>query len=44
MDSIKDIKHVFYINLITRPDRKIHVEKQLNLIGIKGERFNAIKL
>jgi len=44
MDSIKDIKHVFYINLITRPDRKIHVEKQLNLIGINGERFNAIKL
>lgn len=43
MDGITDIKHAFYINLLSRPDRKDHVEKQLKLIGINGERFNAIK-
>lgn len=44
MESISDIKHAFYINLISRPDRKQHVENQLNSIGIKAERFNAIKM
>jgi len=44
MESIQDIKHAFYINLSSRPDRKQHVESQLNTIGIKAERFNAIKL
>jgi len=44
MESIQDIKHAFYINLASRPDRKQHVESQLNIIGIKAERFNAIKL
>jgi GR25 family glycosyltransferase involved in LPS biosynthesis len=44
MESIEDIKHAFYINLASRPDRKQHVESQLNTIGIKAERFNAIKL
>ena len=44
MESIEDIKHAFYINLSSRPDRKQHVESQLNIIGIKAERFNAIKL
>ena len=44
MESIQDIKHAFYINLASRPDRKQHVESQLNAIGIKAERFNAIKL
>ena len=45
MQSIQDIKHVFYINLAQRPDRKQHVEEQLNLIGIQTPtRFNAIKL
>ena len=48
MTSIKcisDIKHAFYINLASRPDRKEHVEKQLKTIGIENfERFNAIKL
>jgi glycosyl transferase family 25 len=43
MNSISDIKHAFYINLLSRPDRKQHVEKQLHSIGIKAERFNAIK-
>jgi hypothetical protein len=44
MHSITDIKHAFYINLTTRPDRKQHVETQLNMLGITAERFNAIKL
>jgi GR25 family glycosyltransferase involved in LPS biosynthesis len=44
MNSISDIQHTFYINLLSRPDRKQHVEEQLNIIGIKAERFNAIKL
>jgi len=44
MDSIADIKHALYINLDSRPDRKIHVENQLNMIGIQAERFKAIQL
>ena len=44
MDSISDIKHAYYINLDTRPDRKQHVEKQMKTIGIHSERFKAIKL
>jgi len=44
MNNINDIKHAFYINLDTRPDRKEHVETQLNMIGIKADRFKAIKL
>jgi glycosyl transferase family 25 len=44
MNSISDIKHAFYINLLSRPDRKNHVEEQLNNIGIKPERFNAIRM
>jgi GR25 family glycosyltransferase involved in LPS biosynthesis len=45
INNISDIKHTFYINLEYRVDRKIHVEKQLNNIGIISfERFNAINL
>jgi len=45
MKSIRDIKHVFYINLESRPDRKTYVENQLKQIGITcANRFNAIKL
>lgn len=44
MDSLADIKHAFYINLDSRPDRKQHVENQLNVLGIRAERFKAIKL
>ena len=44
MNSIDDITNAFYINLESRTDRKEHVEKQLNTIGIKAERFNAVKL
>lgn len=43
--NISDIKNVFYINLLERPDRKIHVEMQLKSIGLNNfHRFNAIKL
>jgi GR25 family glycosyltransferase involved in LPS biosynthesis len=44
MNSLNDIQHAFYINLLSRPDRKQHVEEQLQIIGLKAERFNAIKL
>jgi glycosyl transferase family 25 len=44
MNSIADIQYAFYINLHSRPDRKQHVESQMNLIGIHAERFNAIKM
>ena len=44
MNSIEDIQHAFYINLDSRPDRKAHVEEQMSIIGIKTERFKAIKL
>lgn len=44
MNSISDIKHAFYINLLSRPDRKQHVERQLQSVGIRGQRFNAIKM
>jgi GR25 family glycosyltransferase involved in LPS biosynthesis len=45
LSSVTDIKHTVYINLDHRPDRKVHVEKQLALIGIASPtRFNAIKL
>ena len=44
MNNISDIKHAFYINLITRPDRKQHVEEQLKKMDIQAQRFDAIKL
>lgn len=44
MRTIDDIKYAFYINLDTRTDRKSHVERELSNIGIKAQRFNAIKM
>jgi len=44
MNSISDIKHCYYINLSSRMDRKQHVEKQLERVGIVGTRFNAVEL
>ena len=46
LKSIQDIQHLFYINLDRRPDRKQHVEEQLNKIGVRPEsvqRFAAIQ-
>jgi glycosyl transferase family 25 len=43
--SLEDIKHIFYINLEHRVDRKQHVEAELTKIGLKSfTRFNAIKM
>lgn len=42
--SISEIKHALYINLEFRRDRRLHVENQLNSVGIRAERFNAVKL
>ena len=38
------IQRAFYINLDSRPDRRAHVEAQLNLVGIKATRFKAIRM
>ena len=45
LNSIADIKNVFFINLSERIDRKQHVEKQLISVNLNNyNRFNAIKL
>jgi glycosyl transferase family 25 len=37
--------HIVYINLDTRPDRKEHIQKEFNKLGINNfERFKAIQL
>jgi len=41
--DINDIKYIFYINLDSRPDRKIHIETQMKQLGLSAMRFNAIK-
>lgn len=38
------LENVFYINLEHRTDRRTQVETELNTLGWKYERFNAIKL
>ena len=44
MNNISDIRHTFYINLDSRPDRKQYVEEQLKTIGIQNAtRFKAIQ-
>jgi glycosyl transferase family 25 len=43
LNTIADIKNIFYINLDTRPDRKQYFENQMKMVGLKAERFNAIK-
>lgn len=45
MDSIEEINHIFYINLLHRTDRNFHVQQQLEKVGFKNFiRFNAIEL
>ena len=45
LKSLTDITNVFYINLDSRPDRKVHIESQLNIVGFPSvERFSAIKM
>lgn len=43
MNSINDIKNVFYINLESRTDRKQFIEKQMKNLDLNATRFNAIK-
>jgi glycosyl transferase family 25 len=43
MNNITDIKNIFYINLDTRPDRKVFFENQMRMLRLKATRFNAIK-
>jgi len=43
LNNINDIKHIYYINLDSRPDRKQHFENQMRLVGLTATRFNAIK-
>jgi GR25 family glycosyltransferase involved in LPS biosynthesis len=38
------LKNTLFINLDNRPDRLEHVNKELEKIGVSGERFSAIKL
>ena len=45
INSLADIKNIFYINLEHRTDRKEHVESELLKIGVSSaQRFNAIKM
>ena len=41
--NIKEIKNIYYINLESRPDRKNYFENQMKLVGLKANRFKAIK-
>ena len=42
--SINDITNAYYINLEHRIDRKVHVERELDKLGIRATRFNAIQM
>ena len=42
--NIQDVDKILYINLESRTDRKQSVVKELQNIGMVGERFNAVKL
>ena len=52
MNSISDIKHAFYINLLSRPDRKQHLENQLKKKDLSailavhyfGQPFNFMRI
>lgn len=43
MKNINDIKNVYYINLVSRPDRKTKFEDEMKKLNIQANRFNAIK-
>jgi len=43
-DNVEDFKYIYYINLEHRNDRKVHVIKEFETLGIKcAKRFNAIR-
>tara|TARA_Y100000389_G_scaffold102993_1_gene99863 strand:- start:446 stop:1066 length:621 start_codon:yes stop_codon:yes gene_type:complete len=41
--DVNNLENIFYINLKDRGDRKSHVESELNKIGWKYTRFDAVK-
>ena len=43
IQNITDIKNIFYINLDTRTDRKTFFENQMRTLGLRAERFTAIR-
>jgi len=43
LQQFHDIKHVIYINLDSRIDRRTHFEMEFNKIGLQTQRFPAIK-
>jgi len=42
MKNFHDIKHILYINLDSRIDRRTHFEMEFNKIGLQIQRFPAI--
>ncbi len=44
LKSLSDIQNAFYINLEHRVDRKAHVTKEMNILGVPVQRFDAIKM
>lgn len=41
--DVNNLENIFYINLKERNDRKSHVESELNKLGWKYTRFDAVK-
>lgn len=41
--SFHDIKHVLFINLDSRIDRRTHFESQFRKMGLQPQRFSAIR-
>lgn len=43
INNFHDIKHVIFINLDSRIDRRTHFESQFRKIGVEPQRFSAIR-
>ena len=43
INNFHDIKHVLFINLDSRIDRRTHFESQFRKIGVEPQRFSAIR-
>jgi GR25 family glycosyltransferase involved in LPS biosynthesis len=44
MSNIEPFKHTLFINLEHRKDRLEHINTQFKILGISGERINAVKM
>jgi GR25 family glycosyltransferase involved in LPS biosynthesis len=44
LNHFHDIVNILYINLESRPDRDIHIKKELSKLELTGKRFNAVKM